>query len=122
MIKKILFSILHQFLFWIAFFNFTRFVFLIYHLRLILIEKIPLTEILQVPFRALRLDFATACYLMLIPFLILLVQSIYSPKWMNKVNKTYTAILCFAYSLTAAGEIGIYSITVSGFKIEELIQ
>jgi phosphoglycerol transferase MdoB-like AlkP superfamily enzyme len=109
MIKKILFSLLHQFLFWIAFFNFTRFVFLIYHLRLILIEKIPLTEILQVPFRALRLDFATACYLMLIPFLILLVQSIYSPKWMNKVNKTYTAILCFAYSLTAAGEIGIYS-------------
>jgi phosphoglycerol transferase MdoB-like AlkP superfamily enzyme len=46
---------------------------------------------------------------MVIPFLILLVQSVYSPKWMNMINKVYTGILCFAYSLTAAGEMGIYS-------------
>lgn len=109
MVKKVLFSLLRQFLFWIVFFNFARMVFLIYHLRLILIEKIHLTELLQIPFRAFRLDLATACYIMLIPFLILLVQSVYSPKWINKVNKAYTAILCFAYALTAAGEIGIYS-------------
>jgi len=109
MIKKVLFSFFRQFLFWIAFFNFTRIIFIIYHIRLILIEKVPLTDILQFPFRALRLDFATACYIMVIPFLILLVQSVYSPKWMNMINKVYTGILCFAYSLTAAGEMGIYS-------------
>jgi phosphoglycerol transferase MdoB-like AlkP superfamily enzyme len=109
MIKKVLYSFFRQFLFWIAFFNFTRIIFLLYHIRLILIEKVPLTDILQFPFRALRLDFATACYIMVIPFLILLVQSVYSPKWMNMVNKVYTGILCFAYSLTAAGEMGIYS-------------
>jgi phosphoglycerol transferase MdoB-like AlkP superfamily enzyme len=109
MVKKILSSFFRQFLFWIVFFNFTRFVFIIYHFRLMLIEKIPLTQILQLPFRALRLDFATACYVMLIPFLILLIQTLYSPKWINMVNKIYTAIICFAYTLTAAGEMGIYS-------------
>ena len=109
MIKKILFSLFRQFLFWIAFFNFTRMVFLLYHLRLILIERIALTDILQIPFRALRLDFATACYIMIIPFLILVVQSLYSPKWINWVNKIYTVLLCFAYALTGAGEMGIYS-------------
>jgi phosphoglycerol transferase MdoB-like AlkP superfamily enzyme len=76
---------------------------------LILIEKIPLADIIQMPLRALRLDFATACYIMVIPFLILVVQSIYSAKWVNFLNKIYTAILCFAYALTTAGEIGIYS-------------
>ncbi|MGA3013273.1 MAG: sulfatase-like hydrolase/transferase [Bacteroidales bacterium] len=109
MIKKILLSLFRQFLFWIVFFNFTRIVFLIYHTRLILIEKIPLADIIQMPLRALRLDFATACYIMVIPFLILVVQSIYSAKWVNFLNKIYTAILCFAYALTTAGEIGIYS-------------
>ena len=109
MIKKILLSLFRQFLFWIVFFNFTRIVFLIYHTRLILVEKIPLADIIQMPIRALRLDFATACYLMVIPFLILIIQSLYSPKWINWLNKIYTAILCFAYALTTAGEIGIYS-------------
>jgi phosphoglycerol transferase MdoB-like AlkP superfamily enzyme len=84
-------------------------IFLIYHLRLILVEKVPLVSILPMPLKALRLDFATACYIMVIPFIILLVQSLYSPKWINMINKVYTAILCFAYSLAAAGEIGIYS-------------
>ena len=109
MVKKVLFSLFRQFLFWIVFFNFTRIIFLIYHLRLILVEKVPLAGILPMPLKALRLDFATACYIMVIPFIILLVQSLYSPKWINMVNKVYTAILCFAYALTAAGEIGIYS-------------
>ncbi|MCX6244131.1 MAG: sulfatase-like hydrolase/transferase [Bacteroidetes bacterium] len=109
MIKKILFSFFRQFLFWIVFFNFTRLVFVVYHLRLILVEKIPLSEILLIPLNAFHLDLATACYMMLIPFLILLVQSVYSPKWINWINKVYTAILCFAYALTAAGEMGIYS-------------
>jgi phosphoglycerol transferase MdoB-like AlkP superfamily enzyme len=109
MVKKILFSFLRQFLFWIVFFNFTRLVFVLYHLRLILVEKIPLFEFLQVPLRAFHLDLATACYIMIIPFLILVVQSVYSPKWINLVNRVYTAILCFAYALSAAGEMGIYS-------------
>jgi phosphoglycerol transferase MdoB-like AlkP superfamily enzyme len=109
MVKKILFALVRQFIFWIVFFNFTRLVFVLYHAKLLWIEKIPLTNILVMPLHALRLDLATACYIMIIPFFILVVQSIYSPKWINMVNKVYTAILCFAYALTAAGEIGIYS-------------
>jgi phosphoglycerol transferase MdoB-like AlkP superfamily enzyme len=109
MVKKILSAFFRQFLFWIVFFNFTRLVFIIYNLRLILVEKIPLTEILLIPIKSFHLDLATACYIMFIPFLVLLVQSVYSPKWINWVGKVYTAILCLAYALTAAGEMGIYS-------------
>jgi phosphoglycerol transferase MdoB-like AlkP superfamily enzyme len=109
MIKKILTSFFRQFLFWIVFFNFTRLVFVVYHLRLILAEKIPFTEIFVVPLKAFHLDVATTCYLMIIPFLILVIQSLYSAKWINWINKVYTAVMCFAYALSSAGEMGIYS-------------
>ena len=109
MVRKVISSFLRQFLFWILFFDFTRGIFLIYHLRLILVEKIALTEVLKIVFGSFMLDLSTACYIMFFPFFILLIQSLYSPKWINWVNKIYTAILCFAYSLTAAGEMGIYS-------------
>jgi phosphoglycerol transferase MdoB-like AlkP superfamily enzyme len=58
---------------------------------------------------SLRLDTATACYILIIPFLILLVQSIRSFSWLNLVNRIYTGFLVVAYSLTAAGEMGIYA-------------
>jgi phosphoglycerol transferase MdoB-like AlkP superfamily enzyme len=109
MIKKILSSIFRQFLYWIIFFNFTRLVFVIYHVRLISLEKIPFFEAAKMPLMAFRLDLATACYIMIFPFLLLVIQSLYSPKWMNTVNKVYTAVITFFYALTAAGELGIYS-------------
>ncbi len=109
MIKKVLFSFVRQFLFWIIFFNFTRLLFLLFYFKLILVENIGLREILKTFPSALHLDIATTCYIMVFPFLILLIQSIYSPRWMNLVNKIYTGILIFAYSLTGIGEMGIYA-------------
>ncbi|MBL7137604.1 MAG: sulfatase-like hydrolase/transferase [Bacteroidales bacterium] len=107
--KQILGSFFRQLLFWILFFNFTRVIFLLYHLRLIRIEKIPFQEVLAVFYHAFKLDLATACYFMILPFLLLAVQTIYSPRWLNIVNKAYAGIMIFFYSLTAAGEMGIYS-------------
>jgi phosphoglycerol transferase MdoB-like AlkP superfamily enzyme len=107
--KKILTSLISQLLFWVLFFDFTRLVFIVYHFNLILIEKIPFSEVFGIFWYSINLDIATACYLLVIPFFILLVQSVYSPAWLKYVNKIYTGIMIFAYSLTAAGEMGIYA-------------
>jgi len=56
----------------------------------------------------LKLDLATACYFMIIPFFLLLIQSVYSPRWINYINKGYTLIIILLYSLLTAGELGIY--------------
>src|ERR1039458_34402 len=91
--KKIIFSFLRQLLFWILFFDFTRVVFLLYNFRLILAEKIGLSNIVGVFWYSLKLDLATAGYIMIFPFLLLLIQSIWSPRWFNYINKVYKAIL-----------------------------
>src|ERR1035438_651891 len=107
--KKIIFSFLRQLLFWILFFDFTRVVFLLYHFRLIIAENIRFFDILGVFWYSIKLDLATAAYILIIPFLLLLIQSIWSPRWFNYINKVYTALVIFAYSLSAAGEMGIYA-------------
>ncbi|MFC2101395.1 LTA synthase family protein [Bacteroidota bacterium] len=107
--KQIIGSFFRQLLFWILFFNLTRLFFVVYHLHLINIEQIPLGELLIMPFEAFKLDLATACYFMFIPFLILIVQSLYSPRWINLVNKIYAGVMIVFYSFTTVGEIGIYS-------------
>lgn len=107
--KKILLSLFRQFLFWILFFDLSRLVFILYHLGIIRAEKIPFSEIPGIFWHSLRLDAGTTCYILAFPFLLLLIQSLWSPRWINLINKVYTAILIFAYSLTAAGEMGIYA-------------
>lgn len=107
--KKVIASFLRQFAFWILFFNLNRLVFLLYHTNILMVEKIPLHEILGAFYHAFKLDLATASYIMIIPFLILLAQTAYSPNWLNALNKIYSGFLIFAYALTTAGEMGIYS-------------
>ena len=107
--KQILASFFRQILFWILFFNFARLVFILYHIQLLRIENIPFSEVLILPYHAFKLDLATACYFMFLPFLLLVVQSVYSTRWLNVVNKAYTGLMLFFYSLTTVGELGIYS-------------
>ena len=107
--KKILLSLFKQLLFWILFFDFTRLVFILFHLRLLLSENVPWTEVAGIFWYSLNLDLATACYILVIPFFLLVIQSIYSPKWLNYINKFYSGIIIFGYSLTAVGEMGIYA-------------
>jgi phosphoglycerol transferase MdoB-like AlkP superfamily enzyme len=109
MAKKIIFSLLRQLLFWIVFFDFVRLVFVIYHLRLIFIEKIGLIEILGIFWYSFHLDLGTACYILVIPFILLLFQSVTNFRWINTINKIYTFLLIFLYSLSGAAEMGIYS-------------
>ena len=106
---KIIFSILKQFVFWMIIFAITRGVFLLYHTNLILGASIPLSETIAVFWHGLRLDVVGASYVMIFPFFLLVVQSLYSPKWLNYVNRVYTILMLVVYSLITTAELGIYS-------------
>jgi phosphoglycerol transferase MdoB-like AlkP superfamily enzyme len=107
--RKILLSFLRQISFWILFFNLTRLIFILYYMNIILVEKVKFTEIFGIFYYSFKLDLATSCYIMVVPFLILAVQSVWNPRWLNLVNKIYAGIIITGYSLTAAGEMGIYA-------------
>jgi len=89
-------------------FAFSRTFFLIYNYNLLSIEGIGFVMALDSYWHALRLDFATAAYFMFFPFAILLVQSIYSPQWLNRVNKIYVFVGVFLFCLLTVVELGIY--------------
>lgn len=106
--KYIIRSFFKQFLFWLLLFAFARTVFLIYNYNLLAVEGIGFIEALDSYRHALKLDFATAAYFMFFPFMILLVQSVYSPSWLNRVNKIYVFTGVFLFCLLTTVELGIY--------------
>jgi phosphoglycerol transferase MdoB-like AlkP superfamily enzyme len=106
--KLILSALGKQFIFWLLFFAFERTLFLLFNSTMLAAEGISLTEIPGAYWYSLHLDIAMTCYILFVPFVFLLVQSVYSPRWLNIFNKVYTAIILTLYSLIATAEIGIY--------------
>lgn len=107
--KQLLLSLARQIIFWLIFFALARTIFMVYHFQLLANEDISIYDTLGAYWYSLKLDLATACYVIFIPFLILLVQSFYSPAWLNIVNKIYSAIIIFIYSIITTAELGIYA-------------
>ena len=107
--KRIIIAFIRQILFWIVFFNFTRLIFIIYYLKIIVSEKIGFGEVLSVFRHAFKLDLATACYIMIIPFFFLILQSFRNVKWLNYLHRGYATLVIIIYSISAAGEMGIYA-------------
>lgn len=105
---KLLKSLSKQLFFWILFFEILRIIYLIYNYRELQIEQVSLLEAISVFWYALKLDLATACYLIIIPYLLILIQSVYSKSWLGLVNKIYTGMIIFFYSLLITAELGIY--------------
>lgn len=101
-------SLLKQVIFWIIIFALTRTVFLLYNLKLLIASNISFTEAISSYKHALVLDLATACYLMLFPVFLLIIQSMYSRPWINVVNKIYTYLAIGLYTLLTVTELGIY--------------
>ncbi|MBK9359512.1 MAG: sulfatase-like hydrolase/transferase [Bacteroidales bacterium] len=106
--KQILFSFLRQLLFWMLLFAFSRTVFLLFNYNLLVVEGIEFKEAVASYWHALHLDLATTSYFLIFPFVLLLIQSIYSPHWLNKVNKVYVFIGVFLFCLLTVVELGIY--------------
>lgn len=101
-------SLIKQFLFWMLMFALSRAVFFVYYSGVLKIENIELSEVFASFWYAIPLDVATACYILILPVLILCIQTYYSPKWLNSTNLVYTFLVVLAYILITTGEIGIY--------------
>lgn len=86
-----------------------RLVFMLAYSRSIFLEEIALGEILSTFYYALKLDLATASYFLIIPLFILFFQSLFSPNWLNLVNKVYTGIMLFVFVLINTIELGLYA-------------
>jgi len=82
--------------------------FFIYYSGILKVENIELHEVFASFWYALPLDIATTSYILIIPFLILLAQSLFNAKWLNYLNLGYTFIVLFAYIIITTSEIGIY--------------
>lgn len=57
---------------------------------------------------AINLDLSACGYIILFPFLLLLVQTFYNPKWLNRVNLIYVFLILIIYFLITTAEIGVY--------------
>lgn len=106
---RIFSSFFKQALFWVLFFGFGRMVFLIYYSSEVAANSDGFIEVLQSFQKGFRLDLATTCYFMFIPFLLHLIISFYSPLWLSRLNQLYHSILIVLYSLLVVGELGIYA-------------
>jgi phosphoglycerol transferase MdoB-like AlkP superfamily enzyme len=92
-----------------AFFFALRAIFIIYHIKLIVAEDIPAGEAVMAFWYSLRLDTATAAYILLLPALLIFIQGLFKATWINAVNKIYTLILIFAWTLITAVELGSFA-------------
>ncbi|PKO95188.1 MAG: hypothetical protein CVU14_12150, partial [Bacteroidetes bacterium HGW-Bacteroidetes-9] len=106
--KQIISSLFRQLLFWMLLFALSRTVFLIYNFNLLRIEGVGFAEAMASYWHALHLDLSTAGYFLIFPIVLLLVQSYYSPKWLNTINKVYVFIGVFLFCLLTVAELGIY--------------
>lgn len=103
---KLLKALLLQFLFWMLFFALSRTVFILFYTKYL--HGIPFGEIISMYWHSLRLDMATACYILVIPGALTVLQSMISTRWLLFLNRFYTFIMILAYSFITTAEIGIY--------------
>ncbi len=106
---KAFISIIRQFIFWMLFFALHRAVFLVYHSHLVAIEEPGTWEVLAAFWHAVRLDVSTACYILVVPFFLLLFRSFINIPFTDVLNKAYTFIVIVAYTLITTAELGTYS-------------
>ncbi|HNW70144.1 MAG TPA: sulfatase-like hydrolase/transferase [Bacteroidales bacterium] len=105
--RQILFLLLRQMLFWLIIFDLSRIVFIFYNLNYI--KGSGFLDLLGSFWYSIPLDFSAICYIMALPFFLLIVQNFYSAKWIDIINKTYTFIILLILVILTTAEAGIYS-------------
>lgn len=79
-----------------------------FNANILISNDISILEVLKSFFYAFPLDLAMACYLIVIPIILLLIQSIYPSKTIATINKFYMLLIIAVYSFLTLGEIGLY--------------
>ena len=101
-------SLLQQLVFWMVFFVFHRILFLFWFSENIRHEQIPFSEVLLTFYHSLKLDFSTTSYLLVVPFLLLIIQGITDGVLLRKLNKLYTLFFILIFNIISIAELGLY--------------
>ena len=102
-------SFFKQILFWLLFFAVGRLVFLLYYTSDVWSSVDSISEILMTFQKGFKLDLATASYFMFFPLLIHLIEIVFSPPILGRINQFYHWLLIALYSLLVSSELGIYA-------------
>ncbi len=105
---RVYFSLIKQYIFWMIVFAVQRGIFLLYYHRLIAADKISTISVLKDFGSALKLDTSTAFYILLIPFVLLILSQVIKAKPLDLLNKIYTAVILIIYLMISSGETGLY--------------
>ncbi len=101
-------SILTQLVFWLILFTVERTIFLLWYSGSIIRESVSFGEVLSVYPHAFKLDITTASYILLIPFLLLVIQIFFKLRWIDVLIRLYTSLVIAIYIIICIGEIGLY--------------
>ena len=72
------------------------------------ISSLPISEIAATFWHALHLDLSTACYLLVIPFILMTLQLAFQAKWFSRTLDIYTLIILIIIIFSAIGNIFLY--------------
>ncbi len=103
--NRFLFNVKY-FLFWLLYFVFARIFFLLYYIDKT--QELSVKTTLQTFTKGIQLDLSFAAYLVVFPFLLIIVSIIISPKSIRKVIKIYTQILIVTLTLLMLIDAGLY--------------
>ncbi|MCX7987228.1 MAG: LTA synthase family protein [Bacteroidales bacterium] len=112
--KKNLIFILSYFLFWLLYFLFVKSFFILFnlsHLKQLSISLIP-----QIFWYGLRLDLSASAYVLIVPFLLLLISNVFNFSWWYKVIKVYTYILLAIFTFLVIVDAELYAYW--GFRLD----
>lgn len=107
--KKLSLTLLRLYLFWMVYFFCLRAVFLLYHIQLLSIEGITIQESLYSFVAALKLDLATASYIILPSFILLLFSALFAQGILRRLHHIFQYLLIFLFALVVGAELGLYS-------------
>ncbi len=107
--KVVISGLLKRLLFWLVFFALLRAVFLVYFQRMIVLAGIPFSEVLSVFYHALALDVSTACYLLTISYLVLLMGALSNQPFWKKVDRGFSLVIILLYALISTAELGLFA-------------
>ena len=106
--KRLFLSLIRQYLFWMIFFFILRAIFLLSIIKLVAADHIKTGEALLSFWYALKLDTATTGFILIIPAFLVFIQGLFKMNWLNQVNKIFSFILIFCWTLITAVELAAF--------------
>jgi phosphoglycerol transferase MdoB-like AlkP superfamily enzyme len=106
MAKSLFITMLKHYVFWLVLFAFGRAVFLLWNFEEL--DGIPVGEILLSFIKAWYVDTAMASYLLIIPFVFLLLSAATGKLWFTRISDGLHLLLLIGFFLITFGELSIY--------------